>query len=178
MRVHAPLTWLLVTFGVAVGSALLPLVSVEVFVITMAVNEPGLHWAAIAAVVAAGQVLGKLPYFLAARGSIHLPEFMHRKAHAGRPPSERREKWRMRTKRLRAALEALRERCHQHPHWMAGTYGVSSVVGLPPYMAMVVLAGLAEMRMSLFVGMGLAGRFVRFAALAASPALFLGWFGG
>ncbi|MGH3433389.1 MAG: hypothetical protein ACRDQB_11200 [Thermocrispum sp.] len=172
------MTWLLVTFGVAVGSALLPLISVEVFVITMASSEPSLHWAAIAAVVAAGQLLGKLPYFLAARGSIHLPAFLHRRVAGDRPPSARRDKWRMRTKRLRAALETLRERCHQHPHWMVGTYGFTSVVGLPPYMAMVVLAGLAEMRMSLFVGLGLAGRFVRFAALAAGPALFLGWFGG
>lgn len=169
-------TWLLVTFGVAIGSALLPLISVEVFVITMASTESGLHWAAVAAVVAVGQVLGKLPYFLAARGSIHLPKFLHRAPRAQRPPSERRDRWRMRTKRLRAALETLRERCHQHPHWMVGSYGVSSVVGLPPYMAMVVLAGLAEMRMSLFVGLGLAGRFVRFAALAAAPALFVGWF--
>jgi len=175
--VLAPLTWLLVTFGVSVGSALLPLISVEVFVITMATSQPQLHWAAIAGVVAAGQLLGKLPYFLAARGSIHLPAFMHRKPRVAAPPSERRDRWRMRTKKLRASLEALREKCHQHPRWMAGTYGVSSVVGIPPYMAMVVLAGLAEMRMSLFVGMGLAGRFVRFAVLAASPALFLGWFG-
>lgn len=173
-----PLSWLLVTFGVALGSALLPLISVEVFVITMASTHPDIHWAAVAGVVAVAQVIGKMPYFLAARGSIHLPDFMHRRLHGQRPPSERRERWRMRTKKLRAWVEALRERCHQHPHWMAGTYGVSSVVGLPPYMAMVVLAGLAEMRMSLFVSMGLAGRFVRFAILAASPALFIGWFGG
>src|SRR5690606_36764069 len=72
----APVTWLLLSFGIALSSALLPLVSVEVFVITMASSQPTLHWAAIAAVVAVGQVLGKVPYFLAARGSIHLPAFM------------------------------------------------------------------------------------------------------
>ena len=178
MRVHAPLTWLLLSFGVAVSSALLPLVSVEVFVLTIASSQPGLHWAAIAAVVAFGQVLGKVPYFLAARGSIHLPAFLHRKPREDRRPSERRERWRLRTKRLRAAIEAVRERCHQHHHWMIGAYGVSSVVGFPPYMALVVLTGLANMRMSLFVSMGLAGRFIRFALLASAPALFIGWFGG
>jgi len=169
-------TWLLLSFGIALSSALLPLVSVEVFVITMASSQPTLHWAAIAAVVAVGQVLGKVPYFLAARGSIHLPAFMHRTPRQ-RPPSERRERWRMRTKRLRRALDVVRERCHQHQRWMIGTYGVSSVMGLPPYMALVVLTGLANMRMSLFIGMGLAGRFVRFALLASAPALFIGWFG-
>lgn len=170
------LTWLCVTFGVALGSALLPLISIEVFVIGMVSNQPGLHWAAVAAVVAAGQLIGKLPYYLAARGSIHLPAFMHRKRLAANPPTPRQLKWRARTKRLRAWVELIRERCHAHPQWMIGTYGVSSVVGLPPYMATTVLAGLAEMRMSLFVSIGLAGRFVRFAMLAASPAVFMGWF--
>lgn len=172
----ATLTWLCVTFGIAVGSALLPLISVEVFVITMASSQPGMHWAAIAGVVAVGQLVGKLPYFLAARGSIHLPAFLHRKRLPDKPPSVRQERWRYRTKRIRGWFEAMREKCHQHPRWMIGSYGVSSVVGIPPYMAMTVLAGLADMRMSLFVGLGLTGRFVRFAALAASPALFVGWF--
>lgn len=170
------MTWLLLSFGIAVSSALLPLVSIEVFVVTVASSQPGLHWAALAAVVAVGQVLGKVPYFLAARGSIHLPAFLHRDQKE-RPPSARRERWRLRTKRLHDALDAVRDRCHKHHRWMIGTYGVSSVMGMPPYMALVVLSGLAKMRMSLFIGMGLAGRFVRFALLASAPAAFIGWFG-
>ena len=58
---------------------------------------------------------------------------------------------------------------------MAGTYGVSAVIGLPPFMATTVLAGLAKMPMSTFIGAGLLGRWIRFSALAASPALFAGW---
>lgn len=172
---HAALAWLCVTFGVSVGSALLPIISVEVFVVGMVSSQPELPWLGIAAVVAVGQIIGKLPYFLAARGYIHLPDFLHRRAPRIRPPSERRERWKVRTKRIRGWILALRERCHQHPHWMAGTYGISSVLGLPPFMAMTVLAGLARMSMSLFVGAGLLGRFARFSALAASPGLFAGW---
>lgn len=172
---HAALAWLCVTFGVSLGSALLPIISIEVFVVGMASSQPELHWAGIAAVVAVGQIIGKLPYYLAARGSIHLPDFLHRKAPRFRPPSERRERWHMRTKRIRGWIHALRERCHQHPHWMVGTYSVSAVVGLPPFMAMSVLAGLARLRTSLFLGVGLLGRFARFGALAASPGLFAGW---
>jgi membrane protein YqaA with SNARE-associated domain len=54
---------------------------------------------------------------------------------------------------------------------MFATYGVSSVVGLPPFMATTVLAGLARMSPAAFVSAGLGGRFVRFSILAASPAL-------
>ncbi|MFD2422599.1 hypothetical protein [Amycolatopsis pigmentata] len=201
--------WFCVTVGVALGSALLPLISVEVFVLGLVTENPRVHWAMIGAAVAIGQVAGKLLYYLAARGSIRLPSFLHNQAHRERPMlrrsspirrqprrkrfatgesdadrirllsvgsvTPRREAWRARTKGLRAKLDGLRERCHRHPGWMAVTYTVSALVGLPPYMAMTVLAGFARMRMSLFIGAGLAGRFARYSVLAASPALFAGW---
>ena len=167
--------WLCVTFGVAFGSALLPVFSIEVFVLGLVTNEPSVHWLAIGAVVAVGQVAGKLLYYLAARGSIRLPKFLHDRLHRERPPSPRRERWHMRTKRIRGWIDALRERCRRHPHWMTGTYGLSSIVGMPPFMATTVLAGLVRMSISTFLAAGLAGRFVRFSALAASPALFAGW---
>jgi membrane protein YqaA with SNARE-associated domain len=169
------LGWLCVTLGVAFGSALLPLVSVEVFVIGLVSSQAGVHWLAIGAVVAIGQIAGKLLYYLAARGSIKLPPALHDRLLRERPPSARRERWRLRTKTVRAKLDGLRERCHRHPRWMAGTYGVSAVIGLPPFMATTVLAGLAKMPMSTFIGAGLLGRWIRFSALAASPALFAGW---
>ncbi|OZM74645.1 hypothetical protein CFN78_04535 [Amycolatopsis antarctica] len=168
--------WLCVTFGVAFGSALLPLMSIEVFVLGLVTSEPGVHWLAIGAVVALGQVAGKLIYYLAARGTIRLPAFLHDRLHRQRPPSERKERWRLRTKRLRMLVDSLRERCHRHPHWMTGTYGLSSILGLPPFMATTVLAGLVRMSVSTFLAAGLLGRCIRFSALAASPALFAGWF--
>ncbi|MDI5977588.1 hypothetical protein [Amycolatopsis magusensis] len=167
--------WLCVTLGVAFGSAIVPLISVEVFVIGLASSEPGVHWLAIGAAVAVGQIAGKLLYYLAAKGSIKLPKFLHDRLHRERPMTPRRARWELRTKRVRAWLEALRERCHRHPAWMTGTYGVSAVLGLPPFMATTVLAGLVRMPMSLFLGAGLAGRFARFSLLAASPAMFAGW---
>jgi membrane protein YqaA with SNARE-associated domain len=169
------LGWLCVTLGVAFGSALLPLVSVEVFVIGLLSSHPGLHWPAIGAVAAIGQIAGKLLYYLAARGSLKLPRALHDRLHRERPPSALCERWRLRTKPLRAKLDGLRERCHRHTRWMAGTYGVSAVIGMPPFMATTVLAGLAKMPMSTFIGAGLLGRWIRFSALAASPALFAGW---
>lgn len=170
----ATLTWLSVTFGVAFGTALLPVISIEMFVLGMASSQPDLHWAVIGAVVALGHIAGKVPYFLAARGSIKLPSLLHRAQHY-RPPSPRRERFRLRTKRIRMWFESLRERCQRHPHWMVGTYGCSAVLGMPPFMGMAIIAGLARLRLSVFLGLGMLGRFARFGALAASPALFAGW---
>lgn len=169
------LAWLGLTLGVAFGSALLPLISVEIFLIGLATQQPHIHWLALGAVVAVGQVAGKLIYYYAARGSLHLPAFMHRKSKLGAAASARRERWRMRTKRLRGWVELLREKCHRHPHWMVTTYGLSSVLGLPPFMATSVLAGMVRMKLSAFLSAGLAGRFIRFSIIAASPALIASW---
>lgn len=167
--------WLCVTLGVAFGSALLPLVSIEIFIVGLALQEPHIPWLALGAVVAVGQVGGKLVYYYAARGDVHLPRWMHRKRREKGPVTARRIRWELRTKRIRAWIEALREKCHRHPRWMVGTYGISSVLGLPPYMATAVLAGMARMSLSAFLSAGLLGRFVRFSAIAASPALCASW---
>ena len=170
------LGWCCLSAGVAFGSALIPLISVEIFVLGLVTREPGLPWLAIGAAVAVGQLAGKLPYYLAARGSLHLPAFLHRRHRDEEPVlTPRRLRWRQRTKRMRSWVEAITERCHRHPHWMFSTYAVSSVVGLPPFMATTVLAGLARMSMTAFLTAGLAGRFIRFSVLAASPALIAHW---
>ncbi|MFD8495528.1 hypothetical protein [Amycolatopsis sp. NPDC059657] len=170
------LGWLCVTLGVAFGSAIVPLISVEVFVLGLVASRPDVPWLAVGIVVAVGQIAGKLLYYLAARGSIKLPKFLHDRLHRERPPTPRRERMRLRTKKFRAWVDALRERCHRHPHWMTGTYGVSAVIGLPPFMATTVLAGMVRMPMSTFLIGGLLGRGVRFSLLAAAPAMFAGVF--
>ncbi|MCP2169594.1 hypothetical protein [Goodfellowiella coeruleoviolacea] len=174
MGVVPVLVWLGVTLGVALGSALLPLVSIELFLIGLVSQQPGLSAWMLGAVVAVGQVGGKLLYFLAARGSLRLPEFLHSRPRTAREPRPE-TRWTRMLARWRRLLEAVRRRCHRHPHWMTSTHAVSSVVGLPPFMATTVLAGLAGMSIALFIGVGLTGRFLRFTALAASPALFAQW---
>jgi membrane protein YqaA with SNARE-associated domain len=168
------LAWLGLTLGVAFGSALLPLVSVEIFLIGLAMQQPHIPWLLLGAAVAVGQVAGKLLYYYAARGDLHLPKFMHRRK--DKVETERRLRWHRRTKRVRMWIEALREKCHRHPRWMVGTYGISSVIGLPPFMATSVLAGMVRMSLAAFLGAGLIGRFIRFSVLAASPAICASWF--
>ncbi len=162
------LAWLCLTFGVAVGSAILPVISIELFVLGLVTQQPHISCWLIGLVVGVGQVLGKLVYFLAARGSLHLPAFLRRKERPEKPGSEFKLRW-------KARLENVRDRCHRHPRWMFGTHAVSSVIGLPPFMFTTVLAGLAGMSTALFVATGAVGRFARFTILAASPAMMAGW---
>lgn len=179
------LAWLGMTLGIAFGSAILPLISIEIFVVGLVTQQPDISCFAIGAVVAVGQVAGKLVYFLWARGDLRLPEFLHSRAKqaivtpAGHAeptePTTARPRWRRATTWIRAVVGDLVERCRRHPHWMLGTYGVSSLVGLPPFMAMSILAGAVRMRLATFLSVGLVGRFIRFSALAASPALISGY---
>jgi membrane protein YqaA with SNARE-associated domain len=167
------LVWLLVTMGVAFGSALLPLISIEMFVIGLCVQRPEIPWVAIGAVVAIGQLAGKLPYYYAARGDLRLPDFLHRTpkpVDPDKPPG----RWARIKARWQPALDRLRDRCHHHPRWMMGATAVSSVVGVPPFMATTVLAGLTGVTLRWFLVLTVPGRFVRFCVLAASPGLLMG----
>ncbi|MFI9384831.1 hypothetical protein [Kutzneria sp. NPDC052558] len=162
------LMWLAISLGVAVGSALCPLVSVELFLIAMVADghHPPIACWILGAVVAIGQVVGKLLYFFAARGHIKLPKWLQPKD----KPS-RQTWWTTAWARITTWFTALQARCERHPKLMIATTGVSSVVGMPPFMATTVLAGVARMSVIAFVGVTLAGRFIRFTALAASPNL-------
>lgn len=168
------IAWLGLTLGVAFGSAVVPLVSIEIFLVGIAMQKPNIPWLLLGAAVAIGQVAGKLLYYYAAKGDLHLPAFLHRRKEKIDTP--RRVRWHRRTKRIRMWVEALREKCHRHPRWMVGTYGLSSVLGMPPFMATSVLAGMMRMSLTAFLGAGLIGRFIRFSALAAAPAVCAGWF--
>lgn len=178
---------LLLAFGVAIGSALVPVVNVELFIIAAATaeNAAGPPWWAVGLVAAVGQVAGKLLYFFAARGDFRLPDFLHRKTEsavntsaeaAPREParSRTRRAWRKSLRRAKIWLDWLREKCHAHPKWMFGTHTVSSVIGIPPFFLTTVLAGLSGMSISAFLLASLPGRFLRFALLAVFPGWLLG----
>jgi membrane protein YqaA with SNARE-associated domain len=179
------LTWLLVALGVALVSSLIPIVSVELFVVAFAAHHPHLPVLLFGLVIAIGQVAGKLIYFYAARGSIHLPAFVHRKTAAAatvttapdeRPPCTGiRAWWRTVVARTRVGWEWLRVRCHRHPVWMISATASSALLGIPPFLATTVLAGLAGLSLRAFVAASFPARFVRFSVLAASPGLVLHW---
>jgi membrane protein YqaA with SNARE-associated domain len=175
------LTWLLVALGVAVVSSLFPPVSVELFVLAFAADHPHFPVLLFSAVIAVGQVAGKLLYFYAARGSIHLPAFVHRKSQGNRdtpaagPCSAPRRAWRATVHWVRRSWALLRDRCHQHPKWMITATASSALIGVPPFLATTFLAGLAGLSLRAFVAASLPFRFVRFTVLASAPHWVMHW---
>jgi membrane protein YqaA with SNARE-associated domain len=164
------LLWLAITLGVALGSALFPLISVELFLVGMVAggHQPPIACWILGGVVAVGQVIGKLVYYYAARGTLRLPKLLTPKPRTHpRPPTW----WTRLGSRIAAAFATLRAKCEKHPSVMIVTTSISSVVGLPPFAATTVLAGVVRMSLAAFVTTTLAGRFIRFTALAASPNL-------
>jgi len=159
------LTWLAIAFGLAFATAVVPVGSIELFLIGLATNRPDIPFLALGAVVAVGQVTGKVLHYYAARGVLRLPSLTRRRA---RREPRARGRW---PERVSAWTSRAAERAREHPRWMAGMFGVSSVVGLPPFGATTVLAGLTRMRLEIFLSAGLAGRFVRYSCLAAAPAV-------
>jgi len=166
--------WLFLAFAVAVGLALAPVFSVEVLVISLA-STTSIPWMLLGAAVAVGEVAGKSLYYLAARGTIRLPAPLHNRIRNQHSPGARRRQWRRGSNRVRTWFHNIRERCIRHPYWLGSTCGISAVIGLPPFMATTVLAGMMRMRPSVFLTTGVVGRFVRFSALAAAPALVSAW---
>ncbi|WP_406689106.1 hypothetical protein REH65_23430 [Saccharopolyspora sp. ID03-671] len=152
------------TFGVSVASALLPLISVELFVVGLVLKEPEIPWWVLALVIAAGQIGGKLLHYYAARGSIRLPGLVRREREAPKT----RGRW-------RAWLESFRENCRNRPVWAGAVLLVSAVASLPPFAAVAFVAGWAKVPVTTFLLTGFVGRFARFGVLAAAPTAMTTW---
>ena len=172
-------TWLLVALGVATAAALFPPLSVELFTVGLILKQPEIPWWLIGLVIAVGQFAGKLVYYYAGRGQLRLPQFLHARTKAPtveKPePTGIRRYWHRIWQWVRRAWSWLRERCQSHPYWMLGALACSSLIGLPPFAATSVLAGLAGLSVGSFALGVIPGRFARFALLAASPIMVKHW---
>ena len=134
------------TFVVSLIAGLVPLVNAEVFLVglvRLAIDDSSqLPWVVIAA--ATGQMVAKIGLYHAGRGMLELPRG-----------------------RYRAKIEAVRDRLE---HWKSKpyiVYGVSSIVGVPPFYLTVIAAGAMHIRFQAFLAIGLGGRLIRFAVLVA-----------
>lgn len=149
---------LLLTFLVSAASALVPLINTEAYLLGATSTVDDVWWL-LALVAAAGQTLGKLVLFLAARGAIRV-SWLTRRKHQSGPPDGRAVRW----------MNAVRV----HRSGQVALVATSAVLGLPPLLATSVLAGTTTMRASLFAVICLGGRWARFCLLLAAPALVLG----
>ncbi|MBE2999909.1 hypothetical protein IDM40_14510 [Nocardiopsis sp. HNM0947] len=140
---------------VATVSGLVPLINIELYLVgaVVAVDDGALVAMAVAAGL--GQTLGKLPYYYVGRGSLEIPWFKRR----ARTPG----KWTARAETWRARAEA-------RPVWGMGLLAVSSLVSVPPFMVVSVLAGVVRMGPVAFCTITFLTRTARFLVVVLAPA--------
>ena len=140
---------LLTTFGVCVVSALVPLVNAEAYLGGVGILREGAGVWVLSGVAALGQMIGKVVWYFVGASSL---------------------RWRWVRRRIEApswqARYATWQRRTRGSPWLVGVLVfASALVGLPPFAIISVLAGQLAVPLSLFVITGLAGRWLRFAAV-------------
>jgi membrane protein YqaA with SNARE-associated domain len=169
---------LVLTLLMGVASALIPVVNAEAYLgglVLAGAVEGGWQLSAVAGVASAGQMAGKTLYYLAGRDGSRLVAVLRRRF--GRAAAHKRlEKatTAARTSRPDAAPGEAPEgpdsrwrRGMQRPGPAIAVVGCSAVCGFPPFAVISVLAGTVRVHLPIFLMVGLAGRWVRFAVVLA-----------
>jgi membrane protein YqaA with SNARE-associated domain len=145
---------LLGMLGVGIASALLPLVNIEAYlgVRGSLADRPGI-WL-LALVAAVGQMAGKVVWYYLGASALSWG-WVRRKVE---------------TPKAQARLEKWRARVHERPAFTGALTFGSALVGVPPFAVLAVLAGQLRMSLLLFFALGLAGRWLRFAAVLGGAA--------
>lgn len=140
---------LLLTFGVSIVSALIPLVNAEAYLLAVGVaTDPASLWL-LAFVAALGQTVGKIIWYEVGRRALEW-SVVQRKLSTPR------------SQRLRTLW---RDRLESKPWASAAVLFAAATVGLPPLFVMAVVAGQLEVNRVQFVVIVLLGRTLRFAAV-------------
>ncbi len=124
-------------------SSILPIISIEVFLVALAIAGRIEHAVPLVLLATLGQVLGKLPIYYGARGLANM-------AGPHRPWLDRFRRW--------------TERFGNRPLALIGT---SAFVGLPPFSICSTAAGALAVELRAFCVVVAAGRGARFAVLIA-----------
>jgi membrane protein YqaA with SNARE-associated domain len=151
------LPWMILSyFGLAVTSAVCPWVNAEVIVLSIPAVAPSKAALVLLVLTAtAGQMTGKcLLYWAGRKGNRVLP------GRAGK------------------ALTTWRDRLEARPAKAVALVLISSVVGLPPFYLMTLLAGALRMNFLVYLTAGTTGRLVRFGVLVMLPQLALSFLKG
>lgn len=137
---------LLALFVIGACSALVPVVNIEAYLAVRAsVAAMDDVWL-MALVAALGQMLGKVVWYYLGASSLRWPWARRKLA---KPKNA-------------ARLETWRARAHHRPFLTGFLLFVSAVTGLPPFAIISVVAGQLRMSLTLFLTVGLLGRWVRF----------------
>ncbi|HEX6041391.1 YqaA family protein [Longimicrobium sp.] len=138
----------LTTFGVAVLSAVIPLINIEIYLLGASALAPREMVIPLVIAGTLGQVIGKIALYYAGSGALKIPG-----------------------KRLQAALQKMNTQMQERPRMGGALVFVSATLGLPPYYVVTLAAGAAKMNLPMFLGVSLIGRLIRFAIVVAVPQL-------
>lgn len=140
---------LIAVLGVGIASALVPLINIEAYLGVRA-SVGGLDGVWLLGFVAAmGQMVGKIAWYYLGANALSWGWVRRR----------------MDTPKAQARLDKWRTRTQERPVLAGGLVLVSALAGLPPFAVVAVLAGQLRMGLALFFVLGLAGRWLRFAAV-------------
>jgi membrane protein YqaA with SNARE-associated domain len=151
------LSWMALSyFALAVASAIFPWVNAEVIVLSLPSIAPSKAALVLLVLTAtAGQMTGKcFLYWAGRKGNRVLP------GRAGK------------------ALTRWQERLESRPTRAVILVLVSSIVGLPPFYVMTLLAGALRMNFLVYLTAGTTGRLVRFGFLVTLPQFALSFLKG
>lgn len=140
------LTVWLSTFGMAVLSAVIPIINIEIYLLGASALAPREFALPLVLAGTIGQVLGKIALYYVGTGALKLPG-----------------------KRLKTALERAQERVKQNPRLGGALLFASASVGLPPFYLMTIVAGAARMNLLAFIVLGFLGRMIRFGVIVMAP---------
>ncbi len=153
----ALLAMTMATLGVALASALLPVINIEAYLIALAVSHgSGTAWW-FALVATAGQMAGKVLFYYAGQGAMRLPALSSRKAGS---------RW--------FDLGAWHSRLAGRPWVSVGVVFASAASGVPPFAIISLLAGMLRVPLMWFLVAGSVGRYARFMVVLMVPGM-LGW---
>ncbi len=156
------------------GSALIPVLNAEAYVIAGQAAASPSTGVFIAVAVAAGQTLGKIVLFLGARRGKEAASRRRRKE--PRPRREPRSRWGVWVASLRQRFAVMSTKLLElvgSPRWGIPTVALAASVGLPPMYAVALVAGASRMRTVTFVVVVWLGRTLRFVLIAKGVSIGL-----
>jgi membrane protein YqaA with SNARE-associated domain len=128
------------TFAFCVGSAIIPVLHAEAYLVTASlVAPPELRWPLVIAATS-GQMLGKIGMYYAGRGIKLIPG-----------------------ERMQRRIQLAGARYRERRQIGSGLVFVSASSGFPPFYLLSVAAGMLSFPLMPFIIFGFAGRLIRFA---------------
>lgn len=136
------------TFAFCVGSAMIPVLHAETYLVTVSlIAPPELRWPLIIAATS-GQMLGKVGMYYAGRGIRLIPG-----------------------ERMRRRIQLATARYGDKRQIGSGLVFVSASSGFPPFYLVSIAAGMLSFPLRPFIIFGFAGRFIRFTVAVFLPHL-------